>query len=90
MSQEDLSKALNLSRSSLSNIEIGRHQIPLIVLYELSKILSLDLHKLIPTLIEVEDSVDQNNNHQELLLSGQLDDNQFKHILNQIKKIKKK
>ena len=53
LSQDDLSKHLNLGRSSISNIEIGRHQIPLSVLYELSILLKINVHNLLPTYEEV-------------------------------------
>lgn len=53
MSQNDLSKHLKLGRSSISNIEIGRHQVPLSVLYEISQILKVSINYFIPPVEEV-------------------------------------
>jgi transcriptional regulator with XRE-family HTH domain len=52
-SQDDLSKFLNIGRSSISNIEIGRHQVPLFSLYELSKFLNVSIYDIIPSYDEV-------------------------------------
>ena len=53
MSQLKLSKSLHLSRSSISNIEVGRHQIPLHVLYTISQVLKLDVNELLPSYSEI-------------------------------------
>ncbi len=53
MNQADLSAKLNISRSSISNIEVGRHQVPLFTLYEIAKELKMDVKNLIPSLEEV-------------------------------------
>jgi transcriptional regulator with XRE-family HTH domain len=53
LSQDEVSKYLKLSRSSISNMEIGRHQIPLFLLYELSYYFKTNIHDLIPTYEEV-------------------------------------
>lgn len=53
ISQLELSKRLDISRSSISNIEVGRHQIPLHALYELSKEFKLDISDLLPPYDEI-------------------------------------
>lgn len=61
LSQEDLSLHLNLSRASISNIELGRHQIPLILLYELSLFFKIGIYDLIPTNEEVQSNFISND-----------------------------
>lgn len=53
LSQLELSEKLHISRSSISNIEVGRHQVPLFTLYEISKELNVNIKDLIPTFDEV-------------------------------------
>lgn len=53
ISQLELSENLDISRASISNIEVGRHQIPLHVLYEVSKVLKLDVQELLPSYNEI-------------------------------------
>lgn len=54
-SQEDLaSKVKILSRTSISNIEMGRHQPPLHVLTHISSVLNTEIHFLLPTNNEVQ------------------------------------
>ncbi len=61
LSQEDLSLQLNLSRASISNIELGRHQIPLFLLYELSLYFKIDIHDLIPSIEEIQSNLNSNS-----------------------------
>jgi transcriptional regulator with XRE-family HTH domain len=61
LSQEDLSLQLNLSRASISNIELGRHQIPLFLLYELSLFFKIDIHDLIPSIEDIQSNLNSNN-----------------------------
>ena len=63
LTQEELSQKVSIvssspttiSRTSISNIEVGRHQPPLHVLSQLSKALKTDIHFLLPTHNEVLD-----------------------------------
>lgn len=57
ITQLELSESLNISRASVSNIEVGRHQIPLVVLYSISQVLKIDIQELIPSYKEVSDSI---------------------------------
>lgn len=61
LSQGDLSLQLNLSRASISNIELGRHQIPLFLLYELSLYFKIDIHDLIPSIEEIQSNLNSNS-----------------------------
>ena len=61
LSQEDLSLHLNLSRASISNIEFGRHQIPLFLLYELSLFFKIGIYDLIPSNEEIQSKLNSNN-----------------------------
>lgn len=61
LSQEDLSLQLNLSRASISNIELGRHQIPLFLLYELSIFFKIDIHELIPSIEEIQSNLNSSS-----------------------------
>lgn len=53
MNQIDLAASLKLARSSISNIELGRHQIPLHVLYELCNILKVSINDILPSQDEI-------------------------------------
>lgn len=46
--QIDLSKKIGLSRTSISNIEVGRHRIDVFTLYQIAKILKTSVQNLIP------------------------------------------
>jgi len=53
-SQEQLAKKAQISRTSISNIEIGRHQAPLHVLYKISVALEYEIQSLLPTFQEIK------------------------------------
>lgn len=48
LTQDFLARALDLTRTAVSNIETGRQQIYLHSLYVVAKALKVDLHRLIP------------------------------------------
>jgi transcriptional regulator with XRE-family HTH domain len=54
-SQEYVAKLLGMGRASISNIEAGKHQIPLSTLYSLTNILEKDIFFILPTFKEVEE-----------------------------------
>lgn len=60
ITQSKLSKNLNISRASISNIEVGRHQVSLITLFQLSQILKIDIKELIPSYEEVTSFISLN------------------------------
>jgi len=51
-SQEDLGKYLNLTRTSIVNIEKGRQRPPVHTLYELANFLNLQIGELFPSEVE--------------------------------------
>lgn len=53
LNQIDLANSLKVARSSISNIEIGRHQIPLHLLYELCALLKVSISDILPTQEEI-------------------------------------
>jgi transcriptional regulator with XRE-family HTH domain len=61
LSQEYLAKEVNLGRTSISNIESGKHQVPLSTLYLLSKVLDIDIHLMLPTYMEIAEKVETLN-----------------------------
>lgn len=90
LSQEDLSDFLELSRSSISNIESGRHQTPLSTLYELSHLFKIDIHDLIPSYDEVSNLLNSEiKDYTEILEAQDLNNRQRKKIENLLKNIGK-
>ena len=58
LSQEQLSEKVDISRASISNIEIGRHQPPLHILYKIASALHLDIQFFLPTLYDIREEID--------------------------------
>lgn len=50
MTQDDLAGKIELSRSSLANIEIGRQRLPLFSIYQIAEALGVDVMDLLPTI----------------------------------------
>lgn len=48
MSQRALADAVNVSRTSIANIESGRHRVQIHVLYKLAAALGVEPHDLLP------------------------------------------
>ena len=76
LSQLELSEKLHISRSSISNIEVGRHQVPLFTLYEISKELNVNIKDLVPTFDEVTAFTTGNYHDFTTYLSSDLDSNE--------------
>ncbi|MFN8552533.1 MAG: helix-turn-helix transcriptional regulator [Candidatus Obscuribacterales bacterium] len=53
LSQEQLAKEVGIERTSVTNIEAGRQKAPLHVLYEVCKVLGVELTDLLPASGEV-------------------------------------
>jgi DNA-binding XRE family transcriptional regulator len=53
--QSDLADIVAINRTSISNIEKGRHQPPLHLIYRIGKALEVDIESLLPTLNELND-----------------------------------
>jgi transcriptional regulator with XRE-family HTH domain len=67
MNQEDLASSVGLARTSISNIELGRQQVTMSMLYEISQALETDIHALLPTYNEVNTSVVNSSDPIEIL-----------------------
>jgi transcriptional regulator with XRE-family HTH domain len=61
LNQEDVARQIGLNRASISNIEVGRHQAPLSVLYEMSKLYKTDIQLLLPGYYEIVARINENN-----------------------------
>lgn len=48
LSQSDLAKALELSRTSVTNIEAGRQPISIKNLYETARVIGISIHDILP------------------------------------------
>ena len=89
MSQKVLSENLNIGRASISNIEVGRHQITLYTLYEISQILGVDVNEFLPTYEELIKIVKSNlETYSDILEARDLDLNQIESVKDSIKNIK--
>lgn len=86
ISQVSLSNDLDLSRSSLSNVEVGRHQTPLHVLYQIAELLTLDINELIPSPKELTQEMSlQNSELKDLRKKEELSSKDLQNIQDIIK-----
>jgi len=56
--QDQLSKLVGIGRTSISNIELGRHQAPLHLIYKICKELKAEIHSVIPTIAEINEALE--------------------------------
>jgi len=78
MNQIELANAVGLGRTTITNIEVGRHQVPLSVLYKIARTLNIEIHSILPTYHEVgvemkKEEHDSDDIFDEYLKSKQLD-----------------
>jgi DNA-binding XRE family transcriptional regulator len=59
MSQEDLARILELKRTSVTNIELGRQKLTLDTVYRLCEHFGLDIHELMPPVAEVTHALER-------------------------------
>lgn len=65
LSQDELSKKLtNLGRTSISNIEKGRQQPPLHVIYLICNALDIDIQSILPAFSDIEAQVNSKESNQ--------------------------
>jgi len=58
LNQEELASKINkLGRTSISNIEKGKQQPPLHVVYSICDALNIDIHNILPTYSEVQNEI---------------------------------
>lgn len=85
-SQLDLSKKIEISRSSISNIESGRQPVSIGLLYEIAQVYESDLFSLLPSVNEYTHYLEEGNTKlKEYLQSQNIGDNTRQQILNLIK-----
>lgn len=58
VSQEDLAKGIGLSRTSVVNIERGRHRIQIHVVYAIARVLDVEVSDLLPPARPAADAAD--------------------------------
>ena len=61
LNQEELASLTGLVRASISNIESGRHQIPLSTLYKVANVLKADVRDILPGTKEVENYIEKHS-----------------------------
>ncbi len=75
LSQTQLSdKIPNIGRTSISNIEKGKQQPPLHVMYLLCNVLNVNIHSILPTYSDVIDILNSRNSNE---LSSYIDDSEI-------------
>ncbi|MFW5700489.1 MAG: helix-turn-helix domain-containing protein [Cyclobacteriaceae bacterium] len=89
LSQDYLAKEINIGRTSISNIESGKHQVPLSTLYHISKVLDIDIHLILPTFMEIADEVEnmKTKDIDEYINKENLNSNQKSDIENIVKNL---
>lgn len=86
--QEDLADKISISRSSLSNIEIGNHQPTIHVIYEIALALDCDITDILPSLNLYKSSQTQIDKKYEDIINS-LPTSNNKKTLNVLKEILK-
>lgn len=90
VSQQDLADILDLSRTSVSNIENGRHPIFLHHIYTIADKFDIPIDKILPTVFELqnEQKLKDDDWRNLLLQEGLRDEKTIKNLLEIIKKSK--
>ncbi len=88
LSQEGLAKKISLSRSSLSNIEIGKHQPSLYTLYELALALNCEIQDLLPSIEDYKSKSEIDEKYSKIFYA--LPEDSSKKTLSILKEILKK
>lgn len=55
LTQEKLASLVNLERTSITNIEAGNQKVPLHVLYEMCRVLGVEISEVLPSYTEVSE-----------------------------------
>jgi transcriptional regulator with XRE-family HTH domain len=85
-SQFELAQKISISRSSISNIEKGRHPASLALLYDIATIYNSDINSLLPSIEQVtHEQQSPNIRINEILDDYDLGDSTRQQILNRIK-----
>ncbi len=63
LTQEELSKMVNINRSTISNIEAGRQQISLHLLFKIAQVLHMEVSNFLPSLDEIASLMAEEENY---------------------------
>lgn len=61
INQNDLGEMVGIGRTSISNIEQGRQKPPLSIIYKICQKLDIDVHAVLPTYGEIEETINSDN-----------------------------
>jgi|GEM_PF-1321372 len=88
---ESVSQMYILKRSSISNIERGKQQPPLHIIYEICRALKLDVQTILPTYSEIQQkvNVDNHSNIETYIDKFNIDEKTLKELNSAIKQLKK-
>lgn len=84
LNQGELASKLQIGRTSVSNIEAGRQQPPLNVLYEICNALDIDIQSILPTYSEL---IAPSNPEQDEILDYLKNSDLDESLINQIKNL---
>ena len=73
VSQEKLADSVSVGRTSISNIELGRHKAPLHIIYDIAKSLEVDIHFIIPHESEINSRIIEDKEKDKTVISNLLD-----------------
>jgi transcriptional regulator with XRE-family HTH domain len=90
LSQEALAQKIDLARTSVSNIEIGRQQVTLSVLYDICQELETNIHTILPTFNDVKNSFSLQDDYHEILMNKNLNTSSKEDIKNLLENLIKK
>ena len=82
MNQSELSDRIdNIGRTSISNIEKGKQQPPLHIIYQICSVLDIDIHNILPTYSEIEQKLTDHSRKIKMLIEdSDIDENTRKLI----------
>lgn len=90
LNQEILAEKIQMGRASISNIEAGRQQLPISVLYKIADVLGTEVHLLMPTPSEISDylqSQTDNSHLGDLVNKSNITDKNKETIIDLLKKL---
>ncbi|MFN3773481.1 helix-turn-helix domain-containing protein [Cloacibacterium normanense] len=90
ISQQELANVLNLSRTSVSNIENGRHPIFLHHIYTIAEKFNIPLDKILPSVFDVQNKIktEEEDLKKIFIQKGITDENTINSLLSVINKSK--
>lgn len=92
LSQTQLSDEIpNIGRTSISNIEKGKQQPPLHVMYLICNVLDIDIHSILPTYSDIVDKMNSlsNNDLSNYIINSEIDE-KTREVLQELLNLKPK